>query len=269
MLPSRLNAAHFAPFRVLSSRRAVLQLQAICFWFGKPEISFTKLTEHEQITATRLSELTFPSFKSHMVRRLLPGRQPFCVAVLISHMHSNFRWLFFHSGHIIFWAGTLLTPHCKSRSHTSDRHYTFEIDRLVPWRAASIRRKRKQDSSSRSPQGSWPLILEGAWISITDSDGQSQQHSSLHHLMCFFFYWLEFLKFTNNMWQWCHTVSHKLMLKFDSGMLNPGEFGSQRSSAGQWTTLWFQWKNPYICLLINIKYRCWLIMLTHGRSKSN
>lgn len=150
------------------------ELQAICFWFGKPEISFTKLTEHEQITATRLSELTFPSFKSHMARRLLPGRQPFCVAELIAHVHSHFRWLFFHSGHIIFWAGPLLTPHCKSRSPTSDRHYTFEIDRFVPWRAASLGRKRKQDSSSRSPQGSRPLILEGACISIAASCGQSQ-----------------------------------------------------------------------------------------------
>ena len=33
------------------------------FWFGWPEISFTKLTEHEQPTATRLSRPTFPAFK--------------------------------------------------------------------------------------------------------------------------------------------------------------------------------------------------------------
>lgn len=79
----------------------MLQLQAICF-FGKPEISLTKLTEHALITATRLSELTFPSSKSHMVQGLLPGRQPFFMWQSSSSTHPiTLGYRAWYSQHVI------------------------------------------------------------------------------------------------------------------------------------------------------------------------
>lgn len=81
----------------------MLQLQTICF-FGKPEISLTKLSEHALITATRLSELTFPSSKSHMVwgRTSRPAAPFFNVAELIFHAHNNFYILSQQTSDITF-----------------------------------------------------------------------------------------------------------------------------------------------------------------------
>lgn len=87
---------------------AMLQLQAICF-FGKPEISLTKLTEHALMTATRLSELTFPSSKSHMVRGLLPGWQPSLMWQSSSSTHTRTLGYRACYSHIIFEAGRCLT----------------------------------------------------------------------------------------------------------------------------------------------------------------
>lgn len=65
--------------------------------FGKPEISLAKLTDRALITATRLSELTFPSFrKSHGGGVDLQADSLFFfffflnVAELIFHARHNF-----------------------------------------------------------------------------------------------------------------------------------------------------------------------------------